>query len=74
MRKVFSTNFWRAIKRAGTRHDLTQCKQRKNKSLHTYTRRFFETHATIANISDQDIIDWFQHCLADGYLYRDFGR
>jgi hypothetical protein len=42
LKKVFIDNFQGAIARAGTRHDLAQCKQERNKLLRSYTRRFFD--------------------------------
>jgi hypothetical protein len=57
-----------------TRHDLAQCKQERNKLLWSYRRRFFDVHATIANISEDDIIDCFYNGITDPGIYRDFGR
>jgi hypothetical protein len=74
LKKVFIDNFQGAITRAGTRHDLAQCKQERNKLLQSYTRRFFDVRATIANISEADIIDYFYNGITDPGIYRDFGR
>jgi hypothetical protein len=74
LKKVFIDNFQGAIARAGTRHDLAQCKQERNKLLRSYTRRFFDVRATIANISEEDIIDCFYNGITDPGIYRDFGR
>jgi hypothetical protein len=52
--------------RAGIHHDLSQCKQEQNKTLRSYTRRFFNTRATIANICDEDVIDCFQNGFVSG--------
>jgi hypothetical protein len=49
--------------RAGTRHDLSQVKQEMNETLRSYTRCFFKTRATIANITDEDAIRCFQNGL-----------
>src|SRR6185312_8159807 len=35
---------------------------------------FFDTRATIANIADYDVIDYFHNGLATQQLYRDFER
>jgi hypothetical protein len=59
LKKVFIDNFQGAITSAGTRHDLAQCKQERNELLRSYTRRFFDVRATIANITEEDIIDCF---------------
>jgi hypothetical protein len=60
--------------RAGTHHDLSQVKQEKNETLRSYTRRFFETRATITNITDEDVICCFQNRLFSKHTYHDFGR
>jgi hypothetical protein len=74
LKKVFIDNFQGAIARAGTLHDLAQCKQERNKLLRSYTHRFFDVRATIANISEDDIIDCFYNGITDPGIYRDFGR
>jgi hypothetical protein len=74
LKKVFIDNFQGAITRAGTRHDLAQCKQERNEHLRSYTRRFFNVRATIANITEEDIIDCFYNGLTDPGIYHDFGR
>jgi hypothetical protein len=74
LKKVFIDNFQGAITRASTHHDLAQCKQERNKLLQSYTRRFFNVRATIANISEEDIIDCFYNGLPDPGIYRDFGQ
>jgi hypothetical protein len=35
---------------------------------------FFDTHATIANITDDDVIRCFQNRLFSKHTYHDFGR
>jgi hypothetical protein len=74
LKKVFIDNFQGAITRAGTHHDLAQCKQEHNKLLRSYTCHFFDVRATIANISEEDIIDCFYNGITDPRIYRDFGR
>jgi hypothetical protein len=44
-----------------------------NETLRSYTRHFFEMRATIANITDEDIIRCFQNGLFSKYTYHDFG-
>jgi hypothetical protein len=73
LKKVFINNFQGAITRAGTRHDLAQCKQERNKLLRSYTRRFFDVRSTIANILEEDIIDCFYNGITDPSIYRDIG-
>jgi hypothetical protein len=73
LKKVFIDNFQEAITHAGTHHDLAQCKQERNKLLRSYTCHFFDIRATIANISEEDIIDCFYNGITDLGIYRDFG-
>jgi hypothetical protein len=74
LKKVFINNFQGAITRAGICHDLAQCKQELNEFLQSYTRCFLEVRATIANISEEDIIGCFYNGITDPSIYRDFGR
>jgi hypothetical protein len=74
LKKVFIDNFQGAIARAGTCHDLAQCKQERNELLRSYIRRFFDVRATIVNSSEEDIIDCFYNGLTEPGIYRDFGR
>jgi hypothetical protein len=74
LKKVFIDNFQGVIAHAGTRHDLAHCKQKRNKLLRSYTRRFFDVRATIANILEDDIIDYFYNGVTDPGIYRDFRR
>jgi hypothetical protein len=69
LKKVFIDNFQGTIARAGTHHNLAQCKQECNKLLRSYTRCFFDVRTTIVNILEEDIID----CFYNG-ICRDFGR
>jgi hypothetical protein len=45
-----------------------------NETLRSYTRRFFEMRATIANITDENVICCFQNSLFSKHTYYDFGR
>jgi hypothetical protein len=74
LKKVFIDNFQGAIARAGTHHDLAQCKQEHNELLRSYTHSFFDVRTTIASISEDDIIDCFYNSITDPGIYRDFGR
>jgi hypothetical protein len=49
-------------------------KQEMNETLRSYTRCFFETRATITNITDEDVIRCFQHGLFSKNTYHDFRR
>jgi hypothetical protein len=61
LKRAFIDNFQGSMIRAGTRHDLSQVKQEMNETLCSYTRCFFETCATIANIIGEDVICCFQN-------------
>jgi hypothetical protein len=74
LKKVFINNFQGAITHAGTGHDLAQCKQERTEFLWYYTCCFFNVRATIANISEEDIIDCFYNGITEPVIYRDFGR
>jgi hypothetical protein len=74
LKKVFIDNFQGAITCASTHHDLAQCKQERNELLRSYTHRFFNVRATIANISEEDIIDCFYNDITNPGIYRDFGQ
>jgi hypothetical protein len=50
------------------------CKQEPGETLRSFIKRFFDTRATIANVSDKDVIDYFHDGLTTQSLYRDFGR
>ena len=72
LKKIFIDNFQGCIHRPATRHDLHLCKQERGEALRSYIKRFFDTRATIANITDDDVIGCFHNGLATQQLYRDF--
>jgi hypothetical protein len=74
LKRAFIDNFQGSLIKAGTRHDLSQVKQEMNETLRSYTRYFFEMRATVANITDEDVIRCFQHSLLSKNTYHDFGR
>ena len=74
LKVLFIDNFQGSIHRPATRHDLRLCKQERGEALRSYIKRFFDTRATIANIADDNIIDYFHNGLATQQLYRDFRR
>jgi hypothetical protein len=59
LKKVFINNFQGSMLRAGTCHDLSQVKQEENETQRSYTRRFFKMCASIANITDENVIHCF---------------
>jgi len=74
LKKLFIDNFQGSIHHPATRHDLRLCKQERGEALRSYIKRFFDTRATIANIAEDDVIDYFHNGLATQQLYRDFRR
>ena len=74
LKKVFIDNFQGSLHRVATRHALAMCKQEQGKTIRSYIKRFFDTRATIANVADNDIIDYFHDGITVQSLYRDFGR
>jgi hypothetical protein len=72
LKRAFIDNFQGSMVGAGTRHDLFQVKQEINETLRSYTQCFFETHATIANIIDEDVIRCFQNWLFSKYTCHNF--
>ena len=50
------------------------CKQEPDEAIRSYIKRFFDTRATIANVSDEDVIHYFHDVITTQSLYRDFGR
>jgi hypothetical protein len=50
---------------------LSQVKQELNETLRSYTQCLFEMQATIANITDEDVIRCFQNGLFSKHTYHD---
>ena len=50
------------------------CKQEQGESIRSYVKRFFDTRATIPNVADDDVIDYFQSGITIQSRYCDFGR
>jgi len=50
------------------------CKQEPGEAIRSYVKRFFDTKATITNISDEDVIHYFHDVITTQSLYHDFGR
>jgi len=53
---------------------MSMIKQEQGESIRSYVKRFFDTRATIPNVADDDIINYFQSDITIQSLYRDFGR
>jgi hypothetical protein len=69
LKRAFINNFQGSMIRAGTHHYLSQVKPEMNETLMSYTWCFFETRATIANITNKDIICCFQNGLFSKHTY-----
>jgi hypothetical protein len=74
LKRALIDNFQGSMIRAGTRHDLSQVNQEMKETLRSYTRCFFKMRATIANITDEDVICCFQNELFSKHTYHDFRR
>ena len=74
LKKVFIDNFQGSLHRVATRHALAMCKQEPGEAIRSYVKCFFDTRATIANVADDDIIDYFHDSITTQSLYRDFGH
>ena len=72
LKKAFVDNFQGSLHRVATRHSMI--KQEQGESIRSYVKRFFDTRATIPNVADDDVIDYFQSGITVQSLYRDFGR
>jgi hypothetical protein len=70
---AFIDNFQGSLPRVATRHALFVCKQEQGESIRSYIKRFFDTRATIPNVANDDVIDYFQSGITVQSLYRDFG-
>ena len=74
LKKAFIDNFQGSLHRVATRHALLMCKQEQGESIRSYTKRFLDTRATIANVYDEDVIHYFHDGITTQSLYRDFDR
>jgi hypothetical protein len=54
--------------------DLAMVKQEQGETLRKYMRRFFDKRATVANVTDKEVIDLFQDGLYHRCTFEDFGR
>jgi hypothetical protein len=61
LKRIFVDNFQGSIHRPTTRHDLWLCNQERGKTLRSYLKMFLDICTTIANITDDDIIDCFHN-------------
>jgi len=59
-KKAFIDNFQGSLHRVATRHALSMIKQEQGESIRSYVKHFFDTRATIPNVTDNDVIDYFQ--------------
>jgi hypothetical protein len=59
LKKASVDNLQGSLHRVATRHSLAMRKQEPGETLRSYVKRFFNTRATIANVSDEDVINYF---------------
>ena len=52
LKKAFVDNFQGSLHRVATRHALSMIKQEQGESIRYYVKRFFDTRATIPNVTD----------------------
>ena len=74
LKKAFVDNFQGSLNRVATHHALSMIMQEQGESIRSYVKRFFDTRATIPNIADDDVIDYFYSGITIQSLYHDFGR
>jgi hypothetical protein len=54
--------------------DLAMVKQEQDRTLCKYMRRFFDKRATVVDVTDKEVIDFFQDGLYHRRTFEDFGR
>jgi hypothetical protein len=54
--------------------DLAMVKQEQGETLRQYMRRFFDKRATVVDVTDKEVIDFFQDGLYHCRTFEDFGR
>jgi hypothetical protein len=74
LKDQFTNNFVGAMGRLGTRMDLAMVKQEQGETLHKYMRRFFDKRATVVDVTDKEVIDFFQDGLYHRCTFEGFGR
>src|SRR6185437_10906094 len=74
LKKAFIDNIQGSLHRVATRHALSMINQEQGESIRSYVKRFFDTRATIPNVADDDVINYFQSGITVQSLYRDIGR
>jgi hypothetical protein len=74
LKEQFTSNFAGAMGRSGTRMDLAMVKQEQGETLRKYMRRFFDKRAMVVDVSDKEVIDFFQDGLYHRRTFEDFGR
>ena len=60
LKKAFVDNFQGSLHRVATHHALSMIKQEQGGSIRSYVKCFFNTRATIPNVTNDDVIDYFQ--------------
>jgi hypothetical protein len=54
--------------------DLAMVKREQGETLRKYTRRLFNKHATLVDVTDKEVNDLFQDDLYHRRTFKDFGR
>jgi hypothetical protein len=54
--------------------DLAMVKHEQSETLRKYIRRFFDKHATVVDVTDNEVIDLFKDGLYHRHTFEDFGR
>jgi hypothetical protein len=74
LKEQFTGNFAGAMGRSGTRMDLAMVKQEQGETLRKYMRCFFDKRATVVDVFDKEVIDFFQEGLYHCRTFEYFGR
>jgi hypothetical protein len=74
LKDQFTSNFAGAMGHLGTRMDLAMVKREQGETLRKYMWCFFDKSATIVDVSDKEVIDFFQDGLYHRRTFEDFGR
>jgi hypothetical protein len=59
LKALFVENFVAVLTRSTTKTEFRNCKQNQGESLSEYYRRFSEMRATILDVLDSDVIEFF---------------
>jgi hypothetical protein len=60
LKEQFTSNFAGAMGHSGTCMDLAMVKQEQGETLRKYMRCFFDKRATVVDVTDKEVIDFFK--------------